>query len=164
MSDSEFSVHESDDPMYDIPQQEPPNSEGEQSPPGMYGHFPDVETGHAPRTSNYATIIPRMEETAYERNTRARFDSQATMNTENDEMTTVAEPATDLEAFQTSIYVYIYIYIYIYINKYIYILYIYILLSQQVVDQFGDLANLQSNIRYQYYYYYHYHYYYYRYA
>jgi len=110
MSDSDWSIDPEDEPMeYIHAQQLPPGYEDceEQSPAGMYGHQAETEPVQAPRTSNYAYVVPRLpdQESGLRAtrplsphcNVRARIDSQETVNTEDD-VASVAEPADDYEA------------------------------------------------------------------
>jgi len=114
MSDSDWSIDPEDEPRESIhAQQMPPGYEEheEQPPAGMYEHQAEAEPDHAPRTSNYATVIPRLhgqlsglratrprDETSPQRNVRARTDSQETVNTEDEDVASVAEPADDYAA------------------------------------------------------------------
>jgi len=115
MSDSDWSIDPEDEPREPIHAQQPPGYEEheEQSPVGMYGNQMGADPEHAPRTSNYATVIPRLhgqvsglratrprEETPPQRNVHARTDSQETVTISDDTFSSSAtEPATDLEAF-----------------------------------------------------------------
>jgi len=111
MSDSDWSIDPEDEPNEPVHEQQmPPGYEDceEQSPAGMYGHQAETEPVHAPRTSNYAYVVPRLpgQESGLRatrplsphRNVRARIDSQETMNTEDEDVASVAEPADDYEA------------------------------------------------------------------
>jgi len=114
MSDSDWSIDPEDEPRESVHEQQmPPGYEDcdEQSPAGMYGHQAETEPVHAPRTSTYAYVVPRLpgqesglratrprEETSPQRNVRARIDSQETVNTEDEDVASVSEPADDYEA------------------------------------------------------------------
>jgi len=117
MSDSDWSLDPEDEPRESIhAQQLPPGYEEreEPSPVGMYGTQMGAEPDHAPRTSSYATVIPRLDgqvsglratrprdETSPQRNVRARIDSQETVNASDDAFSSsTTELDTDLEAFQ----------------------------------------------------------------
>ena len=111
MSDSEWSIDPEDEPSEPVhAQQMPPGYEDceEQSPAGMYGHQAEIEPVHAPRTSNYAYVVPRLpgQESGLcatrplspHRNVRVRIDSQETVNTEDEDVASAAEPADDYAA------------------------------------------------------------------
>ena len=78
------------------------------SPPPVCTATKQTEPVHAPRTSNYAYVIPRLpgQESGLRatrplsphRSVRARIDSQETVNTEDEDVASVAEPADDYEA------------------------------------------------------------------
>ena len=114
MSDSEWSIDPEDEPSEPVLAQQMPagyEEHEQQSPVGIYGNQMEAEPEPAPRTSNYATVIPRLhgqvsglratrprDETSPQRNVRARTDSQETVNTEDEDVASVAEPADDYEA------------------------------------------------------------------
>jgi len=111
MSNSNWSIDPEDEPNEPVHEQQmPPGCEEreEQSPTGMYGHQAETEPVHAPRTSNYAYVIPRLpgQESGLRatrplsphRSVRARIDSPETVNTEDKDVASVAEPADDYEA------------------------------------------------------------------